>query len=96
MRFFLECPDEVERPHPTESESRRRRRVDVLDDAYHFELSFGRKPTSWRDYSYGIAHLGRAEARAALRAGGAAMVAMSDKDGRDTWLQEVSRAAQQD
>ncbi len=81
-------PDDCPRP-AREAELTAQARVNFADGLYEFEAGYGRPPRSWRDYSYGLAHLGRAAARASIRAASAGRVAQVVKaeDWR-TWLAE--------
>lgn len=56
--------------------------VDMVDNLYTFEAAFGRRPRSWRDYVYGMRHIGRANSRGDLRGAVATRIGVnSDEKG---------------
>lgn len=49
--------------------------MDVIAEAYAFELAYRRKPENWRDFRYGMEQMGRDRAQQQLDAAEAARVA---------------------
>lgn len=50
-------------------------------------------PLSWRHFSYGVAHLGRAHARRSLRASSAAAIANAKREDAEQWYRAQKQAA---
>ena len=51
---------------------------------------YGREPSTWRDFVYGMSHIDRANAREALRIAGAVSSAQTpDEKGRERWFAQM-------
>jgi hypothetical protein len=68
--------------------------TDWVDLLFDFERVYHRKPTSWKDFTYGSTRIPRFHARAQLAAASAARIGGApDGDAVDEWHDLQSRAA---
>ena len=90
--FFLDAPDDVPRPAPIAPGSSRRAQ-DLLSDLYEFQLRYGRKPDSWRDFQYGLGNIARATAREMLQDHEAFFHTQVKNEARAQWLRATRKLA---
>lgn len=85
IRWLLEVEDEAP-VIPTDQPVT----VDLIDNLYTFQEVYRRRPYSWRDYVYGMRHIGRSASRADLReAVNARMGVNSDEKGWTKFEREM-------
>jgi hypothetical protein len=89
VRWLLYVEDEAPTVPPST-----RVTIDLLDNRYAFEGFFKRPPRSWKDYVYGMHHLGRQASRKDLRLAVATRIGVNgDKDGWRDYERELRAAA---
>jgi hypothetical protein len=89
MRWLLHVEDEAPSVPPST-----RATIDLIDNRYAFEGHFKRAPRSWKDYVYGMHHIGRHASRSDLRLAVATRIGVNgDKDGWQAYERELRSAA---
>jgi hypothetical protein len=89
MRWLLYVEDEA-----PSIPADRRVTIDLIDNRYAFEGYFKRPPRSWKDYVYGMHHIGRQSSREDLRNAVATRIGVNaDKKGWQEYERELRQAA---
>lgn len=57
--------------------------VDLIDNLYSFQAQYGRRPSTWKDYVYGMRHIARLSSREDLR--GAAFTRVGVNADQKSW-----------